>query len=81
PAGHARQAVVVLVEDDINVREMVRECLAELGMRVVTANDGDAGLERVRATADIDLLVTDVGLPGLNGRQLADAARAAHPGL
>ncbi len=81
PAEHARQAVVVLVEDDINVREMVRECLVELGMRVVTANDGDAGLECVRATADIDLLVTDVGLPGLNGRQLADAARAAHPGL
>ncbi|MBB1624733.1 GAF domain-containing protein [Achromobacter sp. UMC71] len=81
PAEHARQAVVVLVEDDVNVREMVRECLAELGMRVVTANDGDAGLERVRAMTDIDLLVTDVGLPGLNGRQLADAARAAHPGL
>ncbi len=81
PAEHARQAVVVLVEDDANVREMVRECLVELGMRVVTANDGDAGLERVRATTDIDLLVTDVGLPGLNGRQLADAARVSYPDL
>ena len=81
PAGRERQAVVILVEDDANVREMVRECLVELGMRVVTACDGDAGLELVRATAGIDLLVTDVGLPGLNGRQLADAARGAHPGL
>ncbi len=76
-----RQAVIVLVEDDPNVREMVCECLVEQGLRVLTASDGDAGLERVRATAHIDLLVTDVGLPGLNGRQLADAARAVHPGL
>lgn len=76
-----RQAIIVLVEDDANVREMVCECLVEQGMRVLTANDGDAGLERVRVTGHIDLLVTDVGLPGLNGRQLADAARALHPGL
>ena len=71
----------MLVEDDANVRDMVSECLGEQGIRVLTANDGDAGLEQVRATAHIDLLVTDVGLPGLNGRQLADAARAVHPGL
>ena len=76
-----RQAIIMLVEDDANVREMVCECLVEQGMRVLTANDGDAGLERVRVTGHIDLLVTDVGLPGLNGRQLADAARALHPGL
>ncbi|MGE8656721.1 MAG: PAS domain S-box protein [Achromobacter sp.] len=80
-AEPARQAVVLVVEDDANVREMVCECLAELGMQVVTAGDGDAGLERLRAIASLDLLVTDVGLPGLNGRQLADAARAIHPGL
>lgn len=80
-AKRDRQAIIVLVEDDANVREMVCECLVERGMRVLTANDGDAGLERVRVTGHIDLLVTDVGLPGLNGRQLADAARALHPGL
>ncbi|WYX08556.1 response regulator [Achromobacter xylosoxidans] len=79
-AGGARQAVVMVVEDEANVREMVCECLAELGMRVLAAEDGDTGLERLRAHADIDLLISDVGLPGLNGRQLADAARA-HPGL
>ncbi|WP_251865898.1 PAS domain-containing protein [Achromobacter sp. Marseille-Q4962] len=79
--GQARKALVALVEDDANVRDMVRECLAELGMRVLAAGDGEAGLELVQRTPGIDLLVTDVGLPGLNGRQLADAARAAHPGL
>lgn len=79
--GIARPAVVVVVEDDANVREMVRECLAELGMKVLTAADGEAGLDLVLSTPSVSLLVTDVGLPGLNGRQLADAARAAHPGL
>lgn len=76
-----RQSVIVVVEDDDNVRDMVNESLREMGMQVLTAADGEAGLELVLRTADIDLLVTDVGLPALNGRQLADAARAAHPGL
>jgi len=80
-SGVGQPSVVVLVEDDANVRDMVRECLADLGMHVLTAADGEAGLELVLGTAGIDLLVTDVGLPALNGRQLADAARAAHPGL
>ncbi|MCV6799198.1 PAS domain S-box protein [Achromobacter ruhlandii] len=80
-AEPAREALVLVVEDDVNVREMVREFLAEQGMRVLTASDGDAGLERLRTVGALDLLVTDVGLPGLNGRQLADAARAIHPGL
>ncbi|MFY0479773.1 PAS domain-containing protein [Achromobacter marplatensis] len=80
-SGVGQPSVVVLVEDDANVRDMVRECLVDLGMHVLTAADGEAGLELVLGTAGIDLLVTDVGLPALNGRQLADAARAAHPGL
>ncbi|MCY1507808.1 Blue-light-activated protein [compost metagenome] len=79
--GMMRQAVVVVVEDDANVRDMVHECLAERGLQVLTAADGQAGLELALSTRDIDLLVTDVGLPGMNGRQLADAARAAYPGL
>ena len=79
--GGARKEVVLVVEDDANVREMVRECLAELGLEVLTAADGEAGLEVLQSGRGIDLLVTDVGLPGLNGRQLADAARVARPGL
>lgn len=71
--------VVALVEDDANVREMVRESLEELGLSVVTANDGDEGLSVV--AGEIDLLVTDIGLPGINGRQLADVAQRYHPDL
>jgi CheY-like chemotaxis protein len=48
---------------------------------VLQASDGVAGLALAQSDAKIDLLVTDVGLPGLNGRQLADAARTARPAL
>ncbi|OAE54589.1 ATPase [Achromobacter xylosoxidans] len=77
----AGQAFVIVVEDDMNVREMVRESLVDMGLHVLTAGDGEAGLELVTSTRNLSLLVTDVGLPNLNGRQLADAARVAHPGL
>jgi CheY-like chemotaxis protein len=48
---------------------------------VLQAKDGPSGLRIVQSTEPIDLLITDVGLPGLNGRQLADAARQIRPGL
>jgi CheY-like chemotaxis protein len=57
------------------VRELVREMLQDLNYAVLEAADGPAGLTIVNSSAPIDLLITDVGLPGLNGRQLADAAR------
>src|SRR5690606_34137864 len=75
------EAVVVLVEDDVNVREMVRESLVGLRLRVLAASDGEAGAKLVAGAPRVDLLLTDVGLPGLNGRQLADMARESHPGL
>lgn len=74
-------AVVVLVEDDHNVREMVRESLSSLRVQVLAAHDGEAGARLLAQTPRVDLLLTDVGLPGLNGRQLADIARESHPGL
>ena len=79
--GLPAEAVIVLVEDDTNVREMVRECLVGLQLRVVAAPDGEAGARLLAETPKVDLLLTDVGLPGLNGRQLADVARESHPGL
>jgi len=75
-----RQAILV-VEDDPAVRELVCEILRDLDYEVMEAVDGPSGLAVLNSPARIDLLVTDVGLPGLNGRQLADAARATRPGL
>ena len=57
------------------------DTLRELGCHVLEAHDGPSGLRVLQSRGDVDLLVTDVGLPGLNGRQLADAARALRPGL
>ncbi len=72
---------VLIVEDEPAVRMLVLEALEELGYAALEAADGPAGLGILQSGARIDLLVTDVGLPGLNGRQLADAARQMRPGL
>jgi len=75
-------AVVLLVEDELAVRTVVAEVLSDLGYRVLEADNSQSGLRIVETRARIDLLLTDVGLPGgMNGRQLADAAREQRPGL
>jgi len=73
--------VVLVVEDEATVRDLVVDLLQELGYRAVEASDGPSGLKLLQSDMRIDLLVTDVGLPGLNGRQLADHARGARPDL
>jgi DNA-binding response OmpR family regulator len=55
--------------------------LQELGYNAIEAVDGSKGLEILRSKPRIDFLITDVGLPGLNGRQVADGARVVRPGL
>jgi len=78
----AMNAVVLLVEDELSVRMIVVDVLGELGCTVLEAGDGRAGLHILESMARVDLLLTDVGLPGgLNGRQLADAARQLRPDL
>jgi len=72
---------VLVVEDEPVVRGVILEMLDERGYRTLEAVDGPAGLRILRTDARIDLLVTDVGLPGMNGRQLADQAREMRPGL
>jgi signal transduction histidine kinase len=75
-------AVVLLVEDELAVRMIVAEVLSDLGYTVLKADNSQSGLRIVETRARIDLLLTDVGLPGgMNGRQLADAAREQRPGL
>jgi PAS domain S-box-containing protein len=73
--------VVLLVEDDAVVRGLILDALAELGYRVLAAEDGPSAMAILEAAARIDLLVTDIGLPGLNGRQVAEFARRSRPGL
>jgi len=73
---------VLVVDDEPTVRMLVTEVLEDLGYKAIEAADGAAGLHVLQSDARIDLLVTDVGLPGgMNGRQLADAARVARSGL
>ncbi|TVT86107.1 PAS domain-containing protein [Pseudomonas sp. H3(2019)] len=72
---------VVLVEDDPAVRMLVLNVLNELGYITHEAEDAKNALPLLESDLRIDLLVTDVGLPGMNGRQLAEIARQHRPGL
>jgi len=75
-------AVVLVVEDELDVRMVIVEVLSDLGYAVLEAADGRSGLQILESGTRIDLLLTDVGLPGgMNGRQLADAARLRRPEL
>lgn len=80
-APRGRSERVLLVDDTDVVRLMVREVLQEAGYQVVDAANADDALYELRADAHIDLLLSDVGLPGMNGRALADAARELRPAL
>jgi signal transduction histidine kinase/CheY-like chemotaxis protein len=73
---------VLIVDDEPTVRMLVADVLEEFGYHPIEAPDGPTGLRILQSDARIDLLVTDVGLPGgMNGRQMADAARVARPDL
>jgi PAS domain S-box-containing protein len=73
---------VLIVDDEPTIRMLVTDILEDLGYAAIEAGDSATGLKVLQSDVRIDLLVTDVGLPGgLNGRQMADAARAHRPGL
>ena len=77
-----RGETVLVVDDEPTVRMLVTEVLEDLGYTAIEAADGAAGLKVLQSGARIDLLVTDVGLPGgMNGHQVAEAARMARPDL
>jgi len=80
-SGPSASATVLVVEDDAVIRSLIVETLVDGGYRCLEAADGPAGLAILQSEAAIDLLVTDIGLPGLNGRQMADAARLRRSGL
>ena len=73
--------LIVLVEDLEELRVLTAEALRELGYTVLAAEDGTAALRLLAGHVRVDMLVTDVGLPGMNGRQVADAARERWPRL
>jgi len=72
---------VLVVEDDPAVRMLILNVLDELGYRGHPAADAEVAVPLLDSALRIDLLVTDVGLPGINGRQLAEIARRRRPGL
>lgn len=71
---------ILLVEDDDSVRLINQEVLQELGYQVTVAVDAEDALQRFKQLPGLDLLVTDVGLPGMNGRQLAEVVQQMQPG-
>ena len=76
------KATILVVEDEPAVRMVMVEALADRGFTIIEGYDGLSGLRCFDHSTPIDLLITDVGLPGgLNGRQLADAARQLRRGL
>jgi PAS domain S-box-containing protein len=78
--GHGE--TVLVVDDEPTVRTLIVEVLGDMGYHVIEAEDGPTGVAVLESDVRIDLMVTDVGLPGgLNGRQVADAGRDVRPGL
>jgi CheY-like chemotaxis protein len=81
-SGTEAGETVLVVDDEPSVRMLITDVLEELGYTVIEATDSVAGLRLLQSNVRIDLLVSDVGLPGgMNGRQMADAARQTRPGL
>jgi CheY-like chemotaxis protein len=73
---------ILLVDDEPSLRMLITDVLEELGYTVIEAADSVAGLKVLQSNVRIDLLLSDVGLPGgMNGRQMADAGRQTRPGL
>jgi PAS domain S-box-containing protein len=80
PQGHAE--VVLVVEDDPDVRDYTIEMVGELGYSVLSAPDGVSALRLLDSNREVSLLFTDIGLPGgMNGRQLAEQAQRRRPQL
>ena len=70
---------VLLVEDDAAIREMTRDILSDEGFEVLPTADAEAALHCLKTEGPFDLLLSDVGLPGMDGRDLAQIANTLHP--
>ncbi|QPN47789.1 response regulator [Priestia aryabhattai] len=81
PRSQGGGRTVLVVEDDPDVRQLLCQTLQEQGFPCCSACNASEALQVLRSSKAIDLLVSDVGLPGMNGRQLAEIARTLHPHL
>src|SRR3954463_10654303 len=73
---------VLLVEDEESVRELVRTTLEKIGYKVLDAGQGDTALEVAAShVGPIDILISDVVLPGINGRELGLKLSQSYPGI
>jgi signal transduction histidine kinase len=72
---------ILIVEDEEDVRQLLVDVFTDVGYTVLTAHDGPSGLSILQSPVRIDLLVSDVGLPQMNGRQMVDAAKSFRPHL
>jgi CheY-like chemotaxis protein len=80
PRGNGE--LILLVEDESSVRDLTAKVLEEWGYRVLAAEDGQRALEMLKARSDLDLLLTDVVMPGgIDGFELADKGRSLRPEL
>jgi CheY-like chemotaxis protein len=77
----AATKTILLVEDDDVVRQLTAEVLGEFGYHVHALRDGPSALELLRSEQHFDLLMSDIGLPGMDGRELVAAARLLRPTL
>ncbi|MFO0651219.1 MAG: ATP-binding protein [Polyangiales bacterium] len=77
----ANDEIVLLVEDERSVAEVAVRILRKAGYNVLSAGDGEAAIALSREVPRLDLLLSDVVMPGLNGPQIADAVRMIHPGV
>jgi CheY-like chemotaxis protein len=75
------RATVLVVEDDSDVREYIVSALTQLGYGVLEAGEASTALSVIDCHSEVNVLLTDVGLPGINGRQLADEASRRHAGI
>jgi CheY-like chemotaxis protein len=78
-AAKTASGFILVVEDQDEVRAQIVEAFTDMGCEVAEAADGPSGLQIIESLRPVEVLVTDVGLPLLNGKQLADAARAVRP--
>jgi signal transduction histidine kinase/CheY-like chemotaxis protein len=75
------RSTVLVVDDEATIRTLAAEVLTGAGYHVIEARDGLSGLSVLESNVNIDLLVTDVGMPGMNGKEMADRARHMRPQL